>query len=637
MPNVAMLENLDDIDWSRLSHAYGPATDVPGWIRDLASAGDVEGALYGLYASIVHQGTVYDASARVVPFLIELLQTDGVPTKPQILNLLACLGSGSGYEKDVRNARKAVGRGTALYVRLLQASERDIRMTAPFVLATCIDSPALAEEGLIRGIARESDSRIKASMIIGLVRLWRHVPAADAERRDVLANLWSPNQAPVVRLAAALGSTELEMEPADTAVIVESAAAGLSDFPDPPWSVNEAVTALSRATQATPAERRQLLAKLLDHADPKIASPALYAIETVCRTERFAAPHFAATFARLLRHTDLDIRRESARMLVELAPFVGDVLDGIVHDALADPETRVYGVMVLAKRGDPRAIPLLQAMLEDSETRSHGFYALDAFLRFGSEATALVPTLRYLLGEKSDSYPRLLDMLGAIGPGAGAATTAVIAALASPHPFTRFHAAKALGQIEPPAADALPALATAVTDSDPRVRAHAAFSLWQLGGPYHLAARTLVDVIAENRQSAAQAGYWGCANAAEFLGRLVPPVQEAVPLLVELLHHWHNAVTVRAAQALWRLTGQADQALPVLLRELKRSPEGLLALECLEEMGPLAITAVPILRKALTIDAVVDDYHWTDRIIELEDSFRTAAARVLEGLERQVL
>jgi hypothetical protein len=71
------------------------------------------------------------------------------------------------------------------------------------------------------------------------------------------------------------------------------------------------------------------------------------------RTERFAAAHFAPTFARQLRHPDPGIRRESARMLMELAPFVGDALDGIVRDTQADPEMRVYGVVVLAKRGDP--------------------------------------------------------------------------------------------------------------------------------------------------------------------------------------------------------------------------------------------------------------------------------------------
>jgi HEAT repeat protein len=634
-----MLEHLDDVDWSKLSHAYGPATDVPGWIRDLASAARAEGALCGLYASIVHQGTVYDASAQAVPFLIELLQTDGAPTKREIVSLLASLGSGSGSEEDVCDARRAVACGTALYVRLLESSERDLRMTAPLVLGTCIDAPTLAEEGLIRGIAREGEPRVKASMVLGLVRLWRGLATGNAaRRRDVLADLYSAKESPAVRLVAALGCAELELQTVNTAVLVESAAAGLSAFPGPPWSLNEAITTLTQATQAVPAQRRKLLAELVAHPDANIANPALYAIETVCRTERLAAPHFAPLFARLLDCPDRGIRRETARMLVELAPFVGDALDVIVQRTQADPETIAYGLIVLCKRGDPRAIPLVQAILEDPHTRNHGFYALDDFTRFGSEASMLVPVLTRLLGENLENYcyPRVLNVLGAIGPKAGGASAAVIAALTAPSPFTRFYAAKALGQIAPPTADALPALVAAVADPDPRVRAHSAFSLWRLGGPHDLAGRTLMDVIVDNRLSSEQAGYWGCAEAAELLGRLVPPVGEAVPLLVELLHHWHNAVAVRAARTLWRITRDADGALPILLRELRRTPEGLLALECLEEMGTLAIAAVPVLRQALAIDAVVDDYRWTDRIIELDESFRSAAARVLARLDRHL-
>ncbi len=32
-----MLEGLNDINWQRLTHAYGPATDVPDLIRKLTS------------------------------------------------------------------------------------------------------------------------------------------------------------------------------------------------------------------------------------------------------------------------------------------------------------------------------------------------------------------------------------------------------------------------------------------------------------------------------------------------------------------------------------------------------------------------------------------------------------------------
>lgn len=67
-----MLEGLNDINWQRLTHAYGPASDVPELIRNLTSpAPDIrEQAQKGLRSTIWHQGTVYEATAYALPFLI---------------------------------------------------------------------------------------------------------------------------------------------------------------------------------------------------------------------------------------------------------------------------------------------------------------------------------------------------------------------------------------------------------------------------------------------------------------------------------------------------------------------------------------------------------------------------------------
>lgn len=91
-----MLEGLDRIDWDRLAHAYGPAGDVPGWIRSLASA-DAEArgaALDSLRATICHQGSRYRASAPAVPFLFEILEAPGAPGKAGLIRLLEGLAVG---------------------------------------------------------------------------------------------------------------------------------------------------------------------------------------------------------------------------------------------------------------------------------------------------------------------------------------------------------------------------------------------------------------------------------------------------------------------------------------------------------------------------------------------------------------
>ena len=59
-----MLEGLDKIDWSKLTHAYGAASDVPDLLRRLASGDGEErkAAIFAFHANIWHQGTVYEAT-----------------------------------------------------------------------------------------------------------------------------------------------------------------------------------------------------------------------------------------------------------------------------------------------------------------------------------------------------------------------------------------------------------------------------------------------------------------------------------------------------------------------------------------------------------------------------------------------
>jgi hypothetical protein len=69
------LTGLDDVPWGELTHAFGPATDVPDLIRALASADPHarRQALRHLYGNVYHQGSTYPATVAVVPFLLRIL------------------------------------------------------------------------------------------------------------------------------------------------------------------------------------------------------------------------------------------------------------------------------------------------------------------------------------------------------------------------------------------------------------------------------------------------------------------------------------------------------------------------------------------------------------------------------------
>ncbi|WP_157018343.1 hypothetical protein [Cryptosporangium arvum] len=86
----------DVVDWSRLTHAYGSAEDVPSTIAALRSDDDDVRyqALGDLFSSIVHQGTRYPASAYAVPPLLELLADPSVPDRAFIGQLVALIAIG---------------------------------------------------------------------------------------------------------------------------------------------------------------------------------------------------------------------------------------------------------------------------------------------------------------------------------------------------------------------------------------------------------------------------------------------------------------------------------------------------------------------------------------------------------------
>jgi hypothetical protein len=110
-----MLEDLDAIDWSSLTHAHGPATDVPQMLRSLLSEdADVwMQACAELHETIWYQGTVFPASATAIPFLLELLThadlldpgcpDPGNPSGYRVspagcaVSLLCCIATGVGY------------------------------------------------------------------------------------------------------------------------------------------------------------------------------------------------------------------------------------------------------------------------------------------------------------------------------------------------------------------------------------------------------------------------------------------------------------------------------------------------------------------------------------------------------------
>ncbi|MFC7245042.1 hypothetical protein ACFQO7_21410 [Catellatospora aurea] len=94
--NDGPLADVDAIAWHRLHHAYGPATDVPDQLRALRSRDEDRraDALACLSGNVYHQGTRWQASHAVVPFLVALVDDPETPDRAAVVGLLRRIAVG---------------------------------------------------------------------------------------------------------------------------------------------------------------------------------------------------------------------------------------------------------------------------------------------------------------------------------------------------------------------------------------------------------------------------------------------------------------------------------------------------------------------------------------------------------------
>lgn len=75
----ATMLSLDSQGWSKLTHAYGDATDIPDLLRQLESfpvADNEKEPWFSIWSSLAHQGDVFSASFAAVPHIINALSKE---------------------------------------------------------------------------------------------------------------------------------------------------------------------------------------------------------------------------------------------------------------------------------------------------------------------------------------------------------------------------------------------------------------------------------------------------------------------------------------------------------------------------------------------------------------------------------
>ncbi|MGZ9930617.1 hypothetical protein ACXNSR_12045 [Streptomyces sp. NC-S4] len=250
----------------------------------------------------------------------------------------------------------------------------------------------------------------------------------------------------------------------------------------------------------------------------------------------------------------------------------------------------------LAGMGDLRALPALRHLAEHGGLSSS---RTEAQIMAALPAAELAPLMLTKLRRDRDDYhgnTTTLELLALCGAAAASAVPEVARRLDMPYAYD---AMRVLGRIGPAAAAAADRLAAYATGRDPRTRRQhprrAAWAHWRVTGDPALA----LDVCGAAVRSGS--GSHGLPFLAD-LGPLAVAHADAVRGLLDSPGAWTR---VAAAHAYWRITGDPEPAVPVLLAEVDPAWAGHPAVPVQEavrrlgEIGAPAAAAAPLLGRIL--------------------------------------
>ncbi|MCY1139274.1 hypothetical protein OWR29_14840 [Actinoplanes sp. Pm04-4] len=639
-----MFSGMDDIDWGRMRHAYGPATQVPGWVRGLVDLDPAvrEESLDAMYGAVHHQGDVYKCTVEAVPFLLKALTTPSpgsdttatpsspgrpgatpsspgrpgatpsspgrlgaasstaaspLPGRHGIAELLASiagaeLGDGGAMDRRIRKARKLIAAAAPALAVL--AADPD-----PAVRAAM--AKLLPEDVLLDRLAVEDDPVVLRALLDGLSET--DVPTdllLAAAANSLLASTSvaalvavarkDPEQVPADELASRLERAYAEeAEPAASAGFRTDTLIGsvrvATEKLDAGRRAPHAARLIDQLTDALGPRvplRIEMLEQLLRSPHADIVQDALFGTGKLIDRWRGDYRVLVHLVAGHLTHPDGRIRDQAARLLSHWYPLTAPVADPVHAALVALPDW-----LVRYQSGPPGLHPAVEILGALGDERALP-YLLET-LTFDQRPRSTPGLLAHYPQAAIEAILPLLPspdfhaVLRAAGP---AAAPAVPALLEMPLDDA---AALTLGAIGPAASVAVPALRAAASGTEERLAVNAAGALWRiLGDPDVLP--LLVD----------QLGGRATVNALEQIGAMGPAASAAVPAVRPFLDGDAQAwwLPTRAAIALWRLTSEPGRALPVLTAAWNANPHTRPAIADAAS-GPLAAGLAPLFQAEL--------------------------------------
>jgi hypothetical protein len=180
-PDNVYFQGLDQINWSHLEHAYGSARDVPDLLRALTSGDSEIDVFERLFTALYHQGSVYSATPKVIPFLLQLL---GEGRHSSLIHFLEAVSESAGEEaccgEEVADEiQEELGKGMPVFAKLAGSGAPEERAAAARILGRLSGRAQEAATAVRARLAEEREPEVRAALAEAISRLGGEYTPAD--------------------------------------------------------------------------------------------------------------------------------------------------------------------------------------------------------------------------------------------------------------------------------------------------------------------------------------------------------------------------------------------------------------------------------------------------------------------------
>ncbi|MFD5632863.1 HEAT repeat domain-containing protein [Streptomyces sp. NPDC127077] len=646
---------VEAVDWAALKHAYGTADDVPAMLRNLRQPEMAAAAADDLLTHVHHQGGgVYSSAPAALPHVVAAAADPAVApdVRGELLHLVRSLAH-SGNTAQPRFVTSGWAGAWHLAVTDLLPLLDDPVAEHRTAVARCLaEACGRADEVIAALRARwdvEAAPRTRLQLIDSVGSLTAHAGEQRGASLDWLRAEMN-GTVPSVRLAAvqALRRALPGQDVSDCGRAVSDVLSGSEpETWRPEGTTTGTVVWAVGLLGDDPAAVADLTRELLGHQDPTVRAGALRVAAQALSRRRSAVVDLLPDVARSLDDPEADNRLFAIRMLGmcgRAAHPWADALAAMSTEAgEAHPQVRTHALWALSRLGDARCVPPLARRLADADpgfvhhsSHADGWWTYELSLNdvaadLGAHADVLLPPLlaRLTTATGLDERRALCQLLTAWGEASAPAIPELLALLDTD---AAVWALDALAAIGPAAAEAVPRERLhALLEAPPANQRFAprclALAYGRLTGDREPALALLLPEL--------DAPY-GQESAAVLLAELGPAAAPYAGRLRELLpRHTHGWLPLRVGEALWRITGRTDEAVPALVRAIApfaekggAYPAVIETVKLLAEMGADAAPARSVLKAFLDADER-PVRHGTWRSVPEDDALCAAARAAL--------